>query len=264
MTTFQVRPAVEAAVPPAVLAEDCRICGRLVLPVTGWTTEIPAERNLVVNWRTGPAEFAGRLHHACLRSWEHRAAYRDALETLLRCGDITLSYEVGGRRRQARQRGFHYPDEIFAGGTCQILQSDRSDSWMVLSEDGTLHCVSYPLLQRIAAGKPAQVAATVERSRLNVVPTGTVEADTWPVLLDHLDLTDRYAGTLDAGTTYSYVGFDPIDTTLEYAIATTLPLPAEAVSFLRDYADEYLPVDPEARDSADAWDRVDGWDDPEV
>jgi hypothetical protein len=170
---------------------------------------------------------------------------------------------AGGRRRQARQRGLDYPDEILAGETCQILQSDRSDSWMVLTHDGALYPVSYPLLQRIAAGTPPQAAAIAERTRLNVVPTGSVEADTWPVLLDHLGLTDLYAGTLDPGTAYTYIGFDPIDTTLEYAIATTLPLPAEAVSFLRGYAEEYLPVDAEAWDTADVWDRVDMWEDPE-
>jgi hypothetical protein len=263
MTRFLVRPAVEPAVAPAVLPEDCRICGRLVLPVIGWAAEIPAERHLVVNWRTGPAEFAGRLHHSCLASWDHRTAYRDAVETLLRCGDITLTYLAGGLRRQARQRGFHYPDEIFAGRSCQILQSDRSDSWMVLGDDGALLSVSYSQLQRIAAGQPIRSSATVERTRLNVAPTGSVEADSWPVLLDHLGLTDRYADTLDADPVYAYVGFDPIDTTLEYSIATTLPLPAEAVSFLRGYAERYLPVDAQPWDPADAWDRLDMWTDPE-
>jgi hypothetical protein len=231
----------------AAFAEDCRICGRLVLPAAGYAIEIPEHRHLVVNWPSGPAEFAGRLHFSCLGDWEHRAAFRDALETLLRRGDVTVAFTADGRPQQVAQRGFHYPDEIFAGGTCQVLQSDRSDSWVVLERDGAAHQLSYAALQRIAGGLPAL----------------SVPAGTWAGLIAHLGLADRYPGTLSGDTIYRYVDLHPADTALEYTLETALPLPAEAVAFLRGYADDYLPIDQRVWDTADLWDRSDVWDRPE-
>lgn len=227
----------------APFAEDCRVCGRLVLPAAGHAIDIAEDRHLVVDWPTGPAEFAGRLHFVCLQTWQHRAVFRDAMESLLRRGDVTIAFTADGHRRRVCQRGFHYPDEIFAGTTCQVLQSDRSDSWVVLEQHGAVHQVSYAALQRIAGGLPALSIPALNRTRLNVVPTGGVPADTWAGLLDHLGLTDRYPGTLDGRTGYRYADFRPADTTLEYTLETVLPLPAEAVAFLREYADGYLPID---------------------
>jgi hypothetical protein len=262
-------PAAAASTPAAgpildtsAFAEDCRVCGRLVLPAAGHAIDVPARRHLVVNWTTGPAEFAGRLHFACLSGWEHRAAFRDALETLLRRGDAVIAFTVDGQRREVAQRGFHYPDEIFSGATCQVLQSDRSDSWVVLERDGAAHQVSFAALQQLAAGRPARSTPTVHRTRLNVVPTTEVPADTWTGLLEHLGLTDRYPGTVADETTYRYADFQPADTTLEYTLETTLPLPAEAVAFLRGYADDYLPIDQRIWDTADVWDRTDVWERP--
>jgi hypothetical protein len=252
-------PSIDGA---AAFAEDCRVCGRLVLPAPGHAIDIPEHRHMVVDWPSGPAEFAGRLHFACLGDWEHRAAFRDALETLLRRGDVTIAFTADGRPRQVDQRGFHYPDEIFAGATCQVLQSDRSDSWVVLERDGSAHQLSYTALQRLVGGLPALSAPVVTRTRLNVVPTGSVPAGTWAGLLDHLGLTDRYPGTLTGDTVYRYADFQPADTTLEYTLETALPLPAEAVTFLRGYAEEYLPIDQRVWDTADVWDRSDVWDRP--
>lgn len=258
------RPSAPASLlpEPPPRPEDCRICGRLVLPVAGWAIEIPAHRHLVVNWRTGAAEFAGRLHYSCLRSWEHRAEFRDALEVLLRRGDITIAYPVAGRPHQVRQRGFHYPDEIFSGETCQVLQSDRSDCWVVLERDGAAHQVTYAGLQRIAAGLPARGVDGIDRTRLNVVPSASVPAETWPGLLERLGITDRYAGTVAVDTTYTCIGFDPVDTVLTYSVGTALPLPREAVTFLRGYADEYLTIDADVWETADVWDMGDLWDRP--
>jgi hypothetical protein len=244
----------------AAFAEDCRVCGRLVLPAAGHAIDIAEDRHMVVDWPTGPAEFAGRLHFACLDSWEHRAAFRDALESLLRRGDVTVTFTADGRRHRVDQRGFHYPDEIFAGATCQVLQSDRSDSWVVLEQHGAAHQVSYAALRRIAGGLSVLSTPALNRSRLNVVPTDGVPADTWAGLLDHLGLTDRYPGTLDGRTGYRYADFRPADTTLEYTLQTVLPLPAEAVAFLRGYAEDYLPIDQQVWDTADVWDRTDVWD----
>jgi len=248
--------------------EDCWICGRLVLPVAGWAVEIPADRHLVVDWRTGPAEFSGRLHHTCLRSWEHRAAYRRGLETLLRRGDITVAFVADGQRRLVRQHGLHYAEEIFAGQHCRVLQSDRSDAWVVLEHDGPAHHVSYAALQRIGAGLPVRGGGQVERTRLNAVPAGAAVSgsrsgllESWSGLLDQLGIADCYP---DSSASYRYVDFDPSSTVLEYTVDTALPLPSEAVAFLRDHADEYRPVDAREWDDDDAWDdsgwQGSGWD----
>jgi hypothetical protein len=234
--------------------EDCRVCGRLVLPAAGWAIDIPAHRRLVVNWSTGPAEFSGRLHHECLRSWDHRTAFRRSLETFLRRGDITVSFVADGRRHLVRQHGLHYPERIFAGQDCRVLQSDRSDAWVVLEHDGPVHHLSYAALQRIGAGLPVRGGAELQRTRLNATPTGSAVTRSWSGLLDTLDLADRYPGTSTDGTTYRFVDFHPADTVLEYSVDTVVPLPGEAVAFLRDYAEEYRPVDASEWDDDDAWD----------
>ncbi|MFD5321109.1 hypothetical protein [Streptomyces sp. NPDC127098] len=222
---------------------SCRICGKFVLQVPGWTTYVQSYWLLRADWSAESGFFHGALHFSCLPGWEHEEAFRRELVEILigRGRPITVEAEDG--EHVLEQPGLYYSELVHQDGEWSIHRNTSTDRWLVLSRRGPWYFLDARQLGALAQGLPARADEGGERVRLPEGLDADAESATLAELLEALAIPDRYPGLLEHGSPdYRVWGYFPKKRGLEYSVAVDLPLPRSAAEFLAGYAREYEPI----------------------
>ncbi|GAB2914906.1 hypothetical protein [Streptomyces mayteni] len=223
---------------------SCRICGRFVLQIPGWTTYVQSYWLLRAAWRTEPRFFHGALHFSCLGEWEHKASFGEELADILTGRGRSITVEAEGAQHTLEQPGLYYSELIHRDQDCVIYRNTSTDRWLVLDRRGPWFFLDAEQLRALAQELPARAEGDGERVRIPEERDAVGEAEALPELLDSLGVLDRYPGLLEHGAPdYQFWGYHPKKRVLEFSVAVNLPLPVSATKFLAGYARDYEPLD---------------------
>jgi hypothetical protein len=218
---------------------DCLFCGRYVLQVPGWTTQVMAYRMLRSPWDADNAFMGdGSFHFSCLRTFAHRAEFRADALLMLTSGDHDIDVAVGGEVVTSRRPGMAFTEQVFSGEAGDLFRHVNSDSWVFLEKEGPWHFLEAKDLLELAEKDTLRMSSGGERALLPRRAEGHIEQWSFTTLLDFLQVRDLYQGVLDRlGPEYTFLNYGELAPKflLEYTVKCTQPLPEELVRFIATY-----------------------------
>lgn len=219
---------------------SCFFCGRYVLQVPGWTTQVMAYRMLRSPWDADqPFLGDGVFHFSCLRAFEHRAQFRADARTMLTSGDHDIQVTVDGAPVTSRRPGMGFTEPVFSGESGELFRHVNTDSWVFLEKEGPWHFFEARDVLALTEKGSVRMDGGAERALLPRRPGGDVEQWSFAALLDFLGVRDLYQEVLDRlDPEYTFFGYSELAPKflLEYSVECTQPLPGDLVGFLASYA----------------------------
>ncbi|AEW95387.1 MULTISPECIES: hypothetical protein [Streptomycetaceae] len=222
----------------------CEICGRPAPEVDGWAARIPGYRLVRAPWRSGDRWFVdGPLHFSCLRELPDPGEFSREFTAMATGSHEPFEVEIGGAREVLARNGLDYRTEIFSGELCRIFRHGTMNRWLVVEHSGPWYGLDQSQLKEIAAGRPVRSAGGETVFVMPEDPGDDIYHWGLGDLLGHLGVLDRYPALIDQpDLAYEFFEYYPPKRVLAYFLVNTVPLPEEAVAFLRDYAARYEPV----------------------
>lgn len=223
---------------------SCRLCGRYVFPLSGWTEYLHSYRLMRAVWLPQRPHFEGPLHFSCLRAADFRNAFREEFGEIALTSGQELVVQADDEVHTLRRPGFGFIRKVFHGERCVIHRSAHSDTWIVLEHDGPWYFLNPVQLSAIAEGAPARSEASGDRTILPEQCADIARSASLPDLLERAGVLDLYEEALRTGDVeYEVFDYYPPKRILEYSVENVLPIPQEAYDFLREYARTYEPID---------------------
>ncbi|MEV6317395.1 hypothetical protein [Streptomyces sp. NPDC051776] len=222
---------------------SCLFCGQFVLQIPGWTSSIPSYRLMRAAWEPQHRFVEGSLHFSCLRRSDVRHEFRSEFHSIATGHGREITFESAGQEHTLEQPGLGYTKSLFTGTQCEIYRSEVTDSWLVLEQAGPWFLLDANQLKEIGEGRPARSGGDVERIALPKDPGPELASASLSELLEYLRLDAVHKGLEDeAEAEYEFWDYYAPKRILEYSLETSLPLPREAVEFLKDYLHRYEPI----------------------
>ncbi|MEU6222651.1 hypothetical protein [Streptomyces sp. NPDC047042] len=219
----------------------CQICGDPAPPIPGQCEEVTGYRLIRDPWAAVPAFLDGNIHFSCLEGSDRSTEFLVDFTRMLQAGHEEV-VSLDGSLPPLTRMGLSMTS-IFSGSECSVFQSTVADRWMVVKRTGPWYRLRHTDLLRIAEGITPKSPSEAITYRLPMDLGAQVSEWNLPELLTALGVEGRYATSAGPEPVeYEVLDYYPPKLLLEYAAVASLPIPAEALIFLAEYATTYAPI----------------------
>jgi hypothetical protein len=217
--------------------DDCVICGATTLHLLGWDNGVIRGECVAAPWTGRPgAVFSGMAHFSCVRDWEHREAFFDALTAAYSDRDGTVDVEQPDGTVKTARRGM--PDRyetVYSWDNGLILRETAVKQWQVIDRAWGWANIRPKAATQIASGPTPLVWERQGPVVFFNAPLPQRAPDwTLPQLLADMGLESRYPG-LATMPSAELTGIDatPGREDADLDITAPVPLPEPVVEYFR-------------------------------
>ncbi|WP_040855436.1 hypothetical protein [Nocardia niigatensis] len=219
----------------------CHFCGRFVLEVEGWAESIPPYHTILATWDDDATFFTGSFHLECVRSFDRRAEFRQALvDWLTTTSRLVVVHDEDGQPHEISSTGLGYTEKVAELPDGEIYEDPRFNRWVFIEEAGPYHFLELRAVEALCTGERVRGDSGGTSAVLPKKPAANIESWNLPELLDFLEVRDLYQGLLDTlEPKYKFWegGFGKAGYVQTYSLSAVRPIP----NSVRDFFAQYLP-----------------------
>ncbi|MFE3954964.1 hypothetical protein ACFXPS_12340 [Nocardia sp. NPDC059091] len=221
----------------------CHFCGRFVLEAEGWAESIPPYHTILATWDDDANFFTGPFHLGCIRGFERRGEFRQAMvDWLTTTNRLITVHDEDGQPHEISATGLGYTEKIAELPDGEIYEDPRFNRWVFIEEAGPYHFLELDAVEALRAGGRVRGDGGGTSAVLPAEPDPSIESWNLSELLDFLEVRDLYQGLLDdLEPKYKFWegGLGRAGYILTYSLSAIRPLPGSVGDFFARYLPNY-------------------------